>query len=120
MYPPIFSICNSDSSVIGIFGDPVRLYANGQAPHGVTAPYATYQIISGSPENYIAGRPDADSFSMQIDVYAANGQLSQDGAEAIRDAIELYSYVTNWRGESKEDETRLYRYSFDVDWIVNR
>ncbi|MCL8303137.1 tail completion protein gp17, partial [Pseudomonas mosselii] len=83
-------------------------------------PYAVWNVISGSPENYLAGRPDADGFTLQVDVYGSTGTSSRSVRDAIRDAIELQAYVTRWGGETRDPTTKNYRTSFDVDWIVRR
>ncbi|RMV77775.1 DUF3168 domain-containing protein, partial [Pseudomonas amygdali] len=83
-------------------------------------PYAVWQVITGSPENYLAGRPDIDGFTLQVDVYAATGAQARAVTDAISHAIELKAYVVRWGGESKDTETKLYRSSFDIDWLVPR
>lgn len=118
MTPPIFATCMADTTVTDIFDD--RLYSFGQAPQNVTKPYAVWQMVSGAPENYITGTPDVDQYSVQVDVYAQTAPEAREGAQALRDAIEPVAHVVGWRGESREPETQLYRYSFDVDWFVAR
>lgn len=121
MYAPIFSACAASSSVTDLLGtSPVRLYQFGLAPQKVTYPYAVWQTVSGSPENFLAGRPDADSYTLQVDVYADTASSARAVAKAIRDAIELHAHVVGWRGESIGPETKKYRFGFDVDWIVQR
>jgi len=121
MYPPIFAVCSSNPGVQAALGSsPCRVFMFGHAPQGTTKPYAVWQLIGGSPENYLATRPDADNWSLQIDVYATTGELARSAAQSIRDAIEPVSYVIGWRGESRDTETKNYRVSFDVDWITNR
>lgn len=122
MFPPIFAVCSADPGVVALLGPnpDTRIFSFGEAPEDTIKPYAVWQHISGDPENYLAGRPDADGFSLQVDVYAPTGTAARNIAKAIRDAIELKAYVTSWNGESRDPETKLYRYSFDVDWIVLR
>jgi hypothetical protein len=98
----------------------MRLYSFGEAPDNVAKPYAVWQLVNGSPENYLAGRPDADGFTLQVDVYGSTGPSSRSVRDAIRDAIELQAYVTRWGGETRDPTTKNYRTSFDVDWIVRR
>lgn len=118
---PIFSICAADPGVTGLLGsEPTRLYPFGEAPEGVTKPYAVWQVITGSPENYLSGRPDIDGFTLQVDVYAVSGSGARSVTDAISQAIELHAYVVRWGGESKDPETKLYRSSFDIDWLVPR
>lgn len=98
----------------------MRLYSFGEAPDGAAKPYAVWQLVNGNPENYLAGRPDVDGFTLQVDVYGTTSTSARQVRDAIRDAIELRSYVTRWGGESRDPTTKNYRTSFDVDWIVQR
>ncbi len=121
MFPPIFQVAAADPGVTAVLGtSPVRLFPFGEAPEGVTLPYAAWQLVSGSPENYLAGRPDIDGFTLQIDVYAATGSSARAVGKALRDAIELNAYIVRWGGESRDNETNRYRLSFDVDWLTPR
>jgi hypothetical protein len=101
-------------------GPHLKLYPFGEAPEGVTKPYAVWQTIGGNPENYLAGRPDTDGYTLQVDVYAKSGSGARTVADAISHAIELQAYVVRWGGETRDPETTLYRSSFDVDWLVQR
>jgi|SRR5690625_2584863 len=121
MYPPIFSIVSKSAAVKSAFGtDPIRIYMFGLAPEGVKHPYAVWQIVGGSPENYLNETPNIDLFSVQIDVYGASVTAVRNGARALRDSIEPHAHVVSWRGESKDVETNLYRSSFDVDFWTDR
>lgn len=121
MFPPIFQTCAADPAVQAVLGpDPVRLYPFGEAPAEVTQPYAVWQVIGGSPENYLGNRPDMDSYFLQVDVYATTDTSVYAAATALRDAIEPKAYITGWRGESRDPTTGSYRYSFDVDWLTSR
>lgn len=121
MFPPIFAVCAANLGVQSKLGvNPTRLFPFGLDDINKTQPYAVWQTISGRPENYLGCLPDTDFYSLQVDVYAKTATLARDAAKALRDAIEPVAYVVNWRGESREKETLLYRYSFDVDWILNR
>jgi len=121
MFPPIFQVAAADPGVTALLGSgPVRLYPFGEAPEGVTLPYAVWQLVAGSPENYLAGRPDMDGFTLQVDVYAATGSSARSVGAALRDAIELKAHVVRWGGESRDKDTNNYRLSFDVDWLTPR
>jgi len=118
---PIFAVCAADAGVTALLGaGPTRLYPFGDAPEGVVKPYAVWQLVTGSPENYLAGRPDMDGYTLQVDVYAATAVAARAVTTAISHAIELSAYVTRWGGETKDTETKLYRSSFDIDWLVPR
>lgn len=122
MTAPIFEICSKDAGVGALLGTGVstRLYSFGEAPAEVTKPYAVWQVMSGSPENYLAGRPDVDGFTLQVDVYATTGTVARRVRDALRDAIELSAYITRWGIEGRDPTTKNYRAGFDVDWIVQR
>lgn len=121
MIAPIFSVCASDPLVKSLLGEsPVRLYPFDFQDDTPVYPYAVWQNIDGSPENYLAQRPDVDRFSLQVDCYADTATQAIAVATALRDAIEGAAYVTRWGDQSRDSDTKRYRYSFDVDWIVKR
>lgn len=121
MFAPINAVCALDAGVIALLGSaPQRLYAFGDAAQDVIKPYAVWQTYGGDPENYLAGRPDADGYSLQVDVYAESGKDARAVAKALRDAIELHCNITRWGGDGRDPVTKNYRYSFDVNWIVLR
>lgn len=121
MIAPIFPVCSASAEVNSLIGgESLRLYPFGQQDDAVIYPYAVWQNISGLPENYLGQRPDADSFTLQVDVYADTPDEAIAVAAALRDAIEPHAYVTRWGDQTRDNETKRYRYSFDVDWIVPR
>lgn len=121
MYAPIFTTASASSAVKALIGtSPVRLYLFGEAPQGVAKPYAVWQTISGTPENYINQVPDIDSYTLQIDIYAATASSARAVAQALRDAIEPVAHIVRWGGESRDEATGNYRFSYDVDWFVKR
>lgn len=121
MLPPIYGVCAADAAVRAVLGDPVRIYPFGDAPEGITRPYAVWQLVpSGGPWNFLSGRPDTDRFRLQVDIYSDEAQPLLDAAQALRDAIELHAYITSWRGMTRDPETRRFRYGFDVDWLTHR
>lgn len=122
MTPPIVQACLNSPAVTALLGvgTAMRLYSFGEAEQGVAKPYAVWQVVSGGPENYLAGRPDLDSVTLQVDVYAITGDSARAVRDAIRDAVELDAYITRWGDEGRDPETKNYRASFDVDWMVHR
>ncbi|AGZ36529.1 MAG: DUF3168 domain-containing protein [Pseudomonas sp.] len=122
MTPPIFQVCSQDAGVTALLGAgaDLRLYSFGEAPDSVTKPYAVWQLVNGTPENYLAGRPDVDGFTLQVDVYGSTSTSVRQVRDAIRDAVELRANVTRWGVEGRDPTTKNYRTSFDVDWIVRR
>lgn len=121
MNPPIVSLAKQNPALEPLLGDdPFRFYAFGDAGSNKTYPYATWQIIGGTPENYLAGRPDSDSISLQIDCWAKTEIDAEQVAKGIRYAIELNAYVTSINGTWRDPVTRNYRYSFSADFFVDR
>jgi len=121
MFAPIFPVVAGSAAVTAVLGSaPVRFWPFGEAPENSVLPYSVWQQVSGSPENYLGDLPDLDSYTLQIDVYASTGSSARAAAKAIRDAIEPHAHIVAWRGESRETETKLYRYSFDVEWMTPR
>lgn len=121
MYPPIYAVCSADTGVTALLGSPPRLYPFGEAPQGVATPYAVWRVVTGSPENYLAGRPDIDGWTIQVDVYdAGSGTNVINVAKAIRDAVELKARIGRWGGQDRDPDTGSYHVSFDVDWMTPR
>lgn len=125
--PPLFIICAADPVVTSIFqespADSVRVYPFSHTEkHGfnLTLPYCVWQTTGGSPENYLGCEPDQDNVLLQIDVYGADPETVRNGSNAIEAAIQSYCYITKYMTENFEKETKLYRTSFGVDWIVKR
>ncbi|MGJ8522296.1 hypothetical protein R84981_000981 [Carnimonas sp. R-84981] len=120
MYPPIQEICRNDESLKKLLGgDDIRIYPFGEAPQEIEVPYVVHQLVSGSPFNTLT-TPCADLFSLQIDVYGSNPRQARVVAYAVRKAIQGPAYVTGYNLDERDTDTRLWRYSFDTDWRINR
>lgn len=122
MIAPLFPVCASSSQVTAILGNnPVRIYPFGIHNDNIVYPYAVWQNIpGGSPENYLNQRPDADMFSLQVDVYANTADEAMLAAQAMIYAIEVKANIVRYGPQDRDPVTLKYRFSFDVDWIVNR
>ena len=122
MTPPIFETCSADTSVQALLGDSsmVRLFPFGEAPQGVQLPYATWAVGSGAPENYLGQAPDCDQVTAHLDVFARTADSARAVRDALAAAIEGVAHVVSWDGEGRDAESRAYRISFTVDWIVSR
>lgn len=122
MIAPIFPVCAASHEVTALLGSsPVRIYPFGLQDDNIVYPYAVWQNISGGgPENYLNQRPDADTFSLQVDIYADSPDEAMAVARAMRDAIEVKANIMRYGEQGRDPDTLKYRYSFDVDWIVNR
>jgi hypothetical protein len=123
MRPPIFEACVADTTVQSLLGGvELRVYQFGDAPQDCKVPYVVWQIVYGQPLNALNELPTMDSFGTQIDVYGKENDpgATRAVAKAMRNALEPFGYITEWRGESRDPDTRNYRVSFTVDWFVER
>lgn len=121
MIPPVFPTAFASAAVKAALGtSPCRVYPFGEAPEGVTLPYAAWQIITGSPENYLSNTPDTDSYTVQVDVYGATSASVLAAAKTLRDAFEPVAHIVRWGGTGRDPVTRNFSFSFDVDWIDYR
>lgn len=120
MYPPLFELAAASTAVKTALGNPPRVYPFGEAPQQVQKPYAVWQIVFGSPENYLGQTPDMDSYGVQVDVYGSTADSSRGAASKLRDALEGSAHITAWNGEGRELDTRDYRVGFTVEFVQNR
>lgn len=126
MYPPVKDIVYDSAAVGTVFGNPVRrVWPFSEAPqpgnplYGV--PYATHQLVYGTPQNTLSCPPDMDYFGIQIDVFAVNGAAARAGAAVLRDAFESTgNHVASLDGEQIDEPTGLFRYTFTVDFWTPR
>ena len=121
MTPPVFPLVASDSDCLDLLGDnPVRFYPFGEAPQHVVLPYATWQMVSGVPENYMDCPPDIDSISVQVDVWAYTQGDAKAVFAAVRRALETDAHIVGVGLEGREPDTRIYRISLTVDFWTER
>lgn len=125
MTPPIFAAVNVPAvqALLKTGSGPLRFYLFGMAPQDVAYPYAVWRQISGTPENYIGDRPDMDTFTLQVEVYANPTQgpaVTRQISGALATAIEGHAHVTFWMGEDRDPDTKNYVSRFQCDWWVNR
>lgn len=122
MTPPIFEICSADTSVLALIGDgpTVRLYPYGEALQKDVLPYAVWALGGGEPGNYLGQVPDVDSLTVHLDVFGKTAESAREVRDALIAAIEPEAHVVSWDGEGRDGDTRSYRISFTVDWIVSR
>ena len=126
MTKPIIAAVEAHGPALTLLGNPPRLYPKGDAPGvdeaGYALPYATWQTVSGVPLHNMDTVPTNDDWIVQIDVWGDTFDSTDQTAIALRDAIEQYpgGYINSWRGEQIDKDTRLYGYSFDAAFAVER
>jgi len=119
---PIFKLAKADQAVRDLLESEniLRLYPFARAPDEPQAPYATWQTVTGYPDNNLDSRPDSDRAVIQIDVYAVDIDTVKQVAKAIRDAIELDCYIVRYGEPDNDPVTNMPHCSFDASWIINR
>lgn len=127
MIPPVFQLLAADSTIASLLGDnPTRVFPFGEAPELQTYPYATWQTVSGTPENILDDTPPIDRISVQIDVWTRQDPAIQAGpqcfaiAEAIRDCLEPHAHMTFFGNTERASETRTYRHTLSFDFWTPR
>lgn len=118
MIPPLYEAVQADSTLSSLIG--TRVYPAGEATQDAVTPYITYQTVSGEPFNNLDYGSCADFPTIQIDVWADEVGTAVDVYDALRDVIEQYAYVVGFNLSERDADTRLYRISFDVDWLMIR
>ncbi|MDC4739172.1 DUF3168 domain-containing protein [Acinetobacter baumannii] len=119
---PIFKLAKADPAVKALLesNNILRIWRFGSAPDQPEAPYVTWQIITGEPNNNLDSRPDSDNAVIQIDVYATDQDVVEQVAESLQFAIELDCYIVRYGEVDNDPITNMPHCSFDVSWVVNR
>lgn len=115
----LFALVKASPECVALLGGSVlRFFEFGQAPQLENTPYATFQLITGTPYNVLTGPAPADHITVQIDVWADSSTECKAVANEIRKAVENNCHVTSWLGTSKEGDT--FRSIFTVQFIELR
>lgn len=122
MTPALFAFVSASAECRAQLGAPpkMRFYPFGEAPQGVALPYAVWQMIFGTPANYLGQLPDLDGTRVQVDVYGATQAVTQAAAIAIRDALEPHGYLVNFADRARDPVTRNYGYTLDFEFQTPR
>lgn len=110
-----------DSTVAGYLGmAPLRVYPFGDAPAVLTYPLATWQTVTGSPENNLSETPPLDRYGVQFDVYAETAPECWAISEAMRDVLETLGHMTFFGNTERATDVRKYRQTLTFDFWLNR
>ena len=120
----VYAWLAASAPVTALLGSPPRLYPL-TAPDSITgtdggSSYATYQGVTGRPENTFAGSAGADFVRVQIDAYARSYVDAQALATTIAEALDARGYVVSWNGETWDQDVRRFRVSFDFEFFATR
>jgi hypothetical protein len=125
MLPPIFQVLRNAANVTAIVGtSPSRIYRHGTAPQAAVAPYITWSVITGTPQNTLSELPMVDACVVQVDCWAdntGNGAAQiEDLAVAVRAALEPVAHMTGFGPNGQDFETQRYRMMLQFDYWLDR
>lgn len=124
MYAPLYARAMATPAVVALLTDgkgSIRLWPFKQAPLTPALPYVTWQNIGGDPANNVSDRPDADSFNIQVNVWAATSAQLWTVTTALRDIMEVDGCtIVRWGNTEIDAQTKAFGYDFDADWITYR
>lgn len=112
-FPAVYLWLRDDPTVTSLIES--RIYRHGEAPQNVVAPYVTWAVVVGTPENALDENPRIDRFLVQVDCWSENTGSGSRGvvtlATAVRNALEPYGYCTDIGTDERDTETRRWRLS---------
>lgn len=125
MLPQVFPLLSASTAVKALIGsNPVRAYRHGSAPQAVVAPYVTWFVVTGNPENTLEDLPRVDRYEVQLDCWSENtgtGAIQVETlAQAVRDALEPYAYMTAVVADTRDQETQRYRVALQFTFWHDR
>ena len=122
MLPLVFPLLRNAAAVAAIVG--ARIYRHGTAPQNVVAPYVTWFIVAGAPENALDEVPRIDRNTVQVDCWSDNSGTGSAGVEAlakaVRDAIEPTNHMAAIVADGRDFETQRYRIGMQFDFWTDR
>jgi hypothetical protein len=124
MLPDVFALLDV-AAIRAFLGEPPRIYRHGVAAvQSPEAPYVTWAMVSGTPENHLSGTPPVDRFQIQVDWWSQNDgsgsrQMNALG-QAIRDQIETAHQIESFDADLRDAETMRYRGSLTFTWWLHR
>ena len=122
MLPRVFPLLTASAAVTALVG--TRIYRHGAAPDNVVAPYVTWFVVVGTPENSISETPRIDRYSVQVDCWSNNTGTGatqvETLAEAVRDALEPSAHMTGVVVNERDFDTQRYRLGLQFDFWTHR
>lgn len=113
MVPLIQSILQGSAPVRAQLGDPVRLWPK-VAPEGAALPYATWDVVGGSPLAQLSDPPPADGWRVRLTVWGKGATQANAAAVAIRDEVERRGSIDSYNPTPDDDDTGAFGISFDA------
>lgn len=117
----VFSLLNTPEirQYVGTTGKP-RIFDFGVADQGTVAPYIVFNLINNEPHDNLSNKPCGDADVYQVDIYTTTAQDLRALSALVRGVFDDLLIVNRIIGQEREDDTQLYRRSFEVDVFSNR
>jgi len=113
MVPLIQSLLQDAAAVRQVLGDPIRLWP-GVAPQDAALPYATWEVVGGSPTAMLSEAPPADGWRCRMTVWGKTMTQANGVAVAIRDVVERVGSIESYNPTPDSDGTAAFGISFDA------
>lgn len=120
MLPNVFQILNVPTIAQHVGASPVRIFDFGIAPADVLRPYIVFSQVAGSPYANVSDAPNFDFDVVQIDIYADDRAKTRELAKAVQVTLDAAGVANRLSMQNYEPETKLYRITFDADFISQR
>ncbi|WP_440221832.1 tail completion protein gp17 [Dokdonella sp. MW10] len=120
MIPPVFPILSAYAPVAALVGsNPVRIFES-VAPDKTPRDYIVWNLIFGTPENYIGEPPAIDNIRTQIDCVSDTSPGVKALADHVRRGLDPHAVCVSFNQFTKDPATGLWLYSFDWSFWVRR
>lgn len=119
---PVFALLSASTPLKAIVGtSPVRVWMDTVPPdQSQDRPYITWNVVGGSPENYLKAVPKIDNGRIQIDTWSKDKDQCHTMAKLVRDLLEPTSYMIGVPVSGYEPDTMLYRYTLEFSFWTRR
>lgn len=122
MLPNVTQRLRASAAVVARVG--TRIFRHGAAPQDVQAPYVTWFVVVGQPENCMDDVPPIDRYTVQVDCWSNNTGTGDAEVEAlakdVRDALEPYAHMTSVVVNERDPETFRFRLGMSFDFWTDR
>jgi hypothetical protein len=110
--PQVQQALAASSALTTIVGTRI---SQGIAPEDQTRPYVVWSIPSAAPENNLSDRPEEDDQRIQVDCWSTSQSQCRQMAQAAADACEGIGHIVFGPWSDYEADTKLHRWSFDLE-----
>lgn len=111
--PPCTAVLRASAGLTAIVQD--KIYQT-VAAESATQPYVVWAITTAVPSNLLGETPREDDQRITVNVYARDQSQARRAIQFAADAVEdSFGDIVFGPWDSYETETKLYRYSFDVE-----